>query len=478
MPYFHEALDGHTTINWAGTAAWSNGNVALAGMSYLGSCAWLAAQFDNPHLRTIIPMFTTQDTYSIWMGSGMPFLKGPLFWLCKYGEKHQNDAITPAEIESILWKLPVSELDVFTVNRQIPFYREYLAHPLPDQFWKTISVDHQIDKLDIPALIVGGWYDPFLNGTIEDYQRIKNTPLLKNQFSELLIGPWAHNPTQEFTKISFGKKASLNILLDACLQWCDHWLKQNIPAPGPKNKVRYFIMGKNDWREAQQWPPENVVEEKYFLSGEGEANDLKNNRLSQTLSHHTYQRRYLYNPLDPVLFRGEYLLYGDGWIAPIEQDEILARNDVLIYTSEPLKEELVIAGSPKITMYVSSTAPDTDFCVKLCDVHPDGKTYNLTSGFLRMRYRDSLKNPEMMENGTIYRIEIPFRPIANAFFKNHCIQLQVTSSDFPVHNRNLNTGMSCEHSTRMKEAEQTLYFGGVYDAYLSLPILRESNDQT
>lgn len=464
LPYFHEALDGHMTITWAGTAPWSNGKVALVGASYLGSCAWLATQYRNPHLRTIIPMFTTSDTFSIWMDHGLPYLKGPLTWLSLYSEKLNNKEFSYAKIEPGLWKLPVKELDLLAAGHPIPFYREYLSHNTPDPFWEKISL-HSVDNMNIPALIIGGWYDPFLQGTIEDFQRMAQSSSVNNRQSQLLIGPWAHNPALEFKGVNFGKTASVGMLMNACLKWCDQWLKLHSPAMSLNQKVRYFVMGRNAWKEAQQWPHENVGEEKLFLSGE-------EGRLSQSLSALTHNCHYHYNPRDPSLFRGRYLLYSDGWIAQVLQEEIGHRNDIVVFTSDLLEEELSIAGTVKLILHVSSSAPDTDFCAKLSDVHPNGKTYNLSPGFLRMRYRESLSNPQMMEPGEIYRVEISFRPLAHVFLKGHRLQLQVSSSDFPIHNRNLNTGMSCEDSTEIREAEQTLYTGGAYDSHLLFPVHR------
>lgn len=200
LPYFNEALDGHSTINWAGSAPWSNGNVALVGASYLGSCAWLATQYANPHLRTIIPMFTTFDTYSIWMDHGLPFLKGPLAWLSQFSQRWTRREFAYSKIEPVLWKLPVNELDVFAAGHQMPFYREYLTHRIPDQFWEKIGPQN-VESLDIPVLIVGGWYDPFVKGTIEDFQRLGHSA-----HSELLIGPGRIIRLRSLRESTLGKR--------------------------------------------------------------------------------------------------------------------------------------------------------------------------------------------------------------------------------------------------------------------------------
>ncbi len=473
-PYAYEALDGHTTVTWAGEAPWSNGRVAILGISYLGSCAWLAARYKSPYLRTVVPMFTTQNTYSVWIDKGIPFLKGPIFWLGKYGGKKTNNRLSHADLVNALWELPVNNLDMAFVNHRIPFFRDYLEHLQPDSFWKEISSQHCSDTLNIPALIIGGWYDPFLNGTIEDFQCMVKAPLTSsNHHSRLVLGPWGHNPNQKFKGIHFGEKADFNPFITSMLEWFEVWLKENEPEAAPSKRIQYFVMGKNEWKEAEQWPPSNVAYEKYFLSMKKRKSHTQQGLLSAIQSQDVDQTHFIYNPLDPVLFRGTRLLDSQAWIEQTEQSEITDREDVLIYTSESLEKELTIAGTIKLILHVSSEAVDTDFCAKICDMHPNGKAYNLTPGFIRMRYRQSLMEPLLMEPQRIYRIEISFKPVANTFLKDHCIQLQITSSDFPVHDRNLNTGLSCETSIEIKETKQTIYTGGPYDSYLLIPVLNE-----
>jgi len=473
-PFLHEGIDGNATIKWAGTAPWSNGKVALFGFSYLGSCAWLAANYKSPYLRTIIPMFTTLNTYSIWIDRGIPYLKGPLFWLSRFHSKKENKAIDHNKIRNILWELPVCELDISAVNHKLHTFRDYIEHLLPGPFWERLSVQHP-EQVDMPVLLVGGWYDPFLPGVIEDFLRLINSPIgSKNRKSHLIIGPWAHNPVQKFKGVDFGKKANFNNHLISTLNWCNEWLKDNDSNHTKDGKISYFLMGKNEWRETTKWPPENVHYERYYLDKtSGSTLGLQPHILSKAPSTHASEFHFIYDPHNPVPFRGSYLLYTDGWIGPSEQSEITARNDVIIYNSFPLKEELVVVGPMKLVLFVSSTAIDTDFCAKICDIRPDGKSYSLQAGVLRMRYRDSLTEPKMMEPGNIYKIEIPLRFTAHAFLKKHRIQLQITSSDFPAHDRNLNTGLNNESSTEIKKARQTIYAGGFYESYLLLPVLSD-----
>lgn len=471
-PFQHEGLDGYTTVQWAGTQPWSNGKVALYGFSYLGSCAWLVVPYLSPYLKTIVPMFTTQDTYSVFIDKGMFHLKGSLYWLTMFHGKGQTAKLTYQKIKKSLMKLPVSSLDKDVLGYPLKTYQNFVSHIVPDAFWAKICVNQRMNEIDIPALIVTGWYDTYLQCAIDDFIRMIDSPEhSKNRESCLVIGPWAHNPAQKFEGISYGRKADFNLQLVNTLKWCDYWLKGDKNAFKDVSKIRYFMMGKNEWRESHEWPPIQARMERYYLSS---INNEKNRcifSLFKDPPSEIAKTNYIYDPNDPVPFRGSHHLHDPAWVGPFEQGELLCRKDVITYVSEPLEEVLEIAGFVKLILYVSSTALDTDFCAKICDMRPGGESYDLQNGFVRMRYRESLHMPTLIEPGKVYRLEISLRSIAHAFLKNHRIQLQVTSCDFPVHDRNLNTGESCEFTSEIKVAEQTIYTGGQYPSHLILPIL-------
>lgn len=471
-PFQNEGLDGYHTIQWAGQQSWSNGNVALYGFSYLGSCAWLATPYHSPYLKTIVPMFTTQDTYSIFIEKGMFHLKGALYWLTTFLGRGKTPKLTYGKIKKSLHKLPVSSLDSDVIGHPIKSYQNFISHIVPDTFWAKICVNQRMSEIDIPAFIVTGWYDTYLQGAIEDFIRMSTSPEhSKNRQSCLLIGPWAHNPSQKFPGIDYGRKADFNLQLIHTLKWCDYWLKNDKNALKNMSKVKYFMMGVNEWREANEWPPKGTKPVNYYLS---EISNLKKRctyKLSKEIPEANAETHYIYDPNDPVPFRGSHHLHDPAWVGPFEQGELLCRKDVITYISDPLEETLEIAGFVKLVLYVSSSALDTDFCAKICDMRPSGESYNLQAGFVRMRYRESLHMPILVEPGKIYRLEIFLRSIAHAFLKGHRIQLQVTSCDFPVHDRNLNTGEDCEFSTEIKIAEQTLYTGRQHPSHLILPVL-------
>lgn len=471
-PYLNEGLDSYTTVQWAGQEPWSTGQVALYGFSYLGSCAWLASTYHSPYLKTIVPMFSTQDTYSIFIDKGIFHLKGSLYWLTTFFGKSFTPKLTYGKIKKSLMKLPVNQLDSDVMGHSIKAYQNFVSHITPDEFWTKICVNHRMSEINIPAFIITGWYDIATQSAVEDFLRMVNSPEhSKNQQSCLVIGPWAHNPAQKFEGIDFGRKADFQLQLINTLKWCDYWLKNEQDALKNISKIKYFMMGRNEWRESQEWPPKQARMVKYYLSPINNEKKRCLYNLTKTLPEKASSIQYVYDPLDPVPFRGKHHLHDPAWVGPFEQGELLCRKDVITFISDPLEHDLEIAGYVKLIIFVSSSALDTDFCAKLCDMRPSGEAYNLQSGFIRMRYRESLHMPLTIDPGKVYCLEIFLRSIAHAFLKDHRIQLQVTSCDFPVHDRNLNTGDSCEFSTEIKIAKQTLYTGGKYTSHLILPVI-------
>jgi uncharacterized protein len=458
FPYENEALDGYDTVEWAGKSSWSNGNVAMIGFSYAGSCAWLAASQGSKYLKTIIPLFTGQNIYRIWIDRGVPYLKDMLFWQSSY-EGRRSMEISHDKINEILGNLPINNLDFNLTGHKIRTFQEYISHTAPGQYWEKISVDKKATLMNLPVLFFAGLYDPFLQSTIDDYTRMLQAPLQsKNHKSKIVIGPWAHDPLQKFKEMDFGPKGSFKNYVNHILVWLEEFLKEQ-PQPEETAKVTYFITGKNEWNTSSIWPPKNSKGVKYFLSPQ---------KLAKSPLQETKIQQYRYDPRDPVISLGSHTVYGNGLDGPREQNFLYARKDVLVYTTEPLEKEVLAAGHAKIILYISTSAMDTDFCAKITDVDTQGKSYYLHSGMIRMAFKDSLQDPENIIPGKIYRIVISLRTLSHAFLKGHKIQVLVTSSDFPHHDRNLNTGKNSEFTIESMEALQSIHMGGEYDSHLLL----------
>lgn len=470
VPYAFEAADGNAIVEWAGRQEWSNGKVALYGFSYLGSCAWLGATGNSPYLKTLVPLFTSQDTYKGWYDRGVPYLKDMLFWISRYQER-ENQPLSHDAVDAVLAKYPAEEFDYALNGRYLRTYQQYIHHPQPGPFWSALSADQKLDRLNVPVLIYGGWYDRFIGTTIEDFNRTRNTAKMPVR---LVIGPWLHDPTDSYRDIAFPKNGHFFPQFSMMLRWFDTWLKEDADSGEWDAPVTYFVMGKNIWQEADRWPPREASDNIFHLTPRltdyemAHQGSLQPAPIAQNKVYH-----YTADPNNPVPAIGSHMVYGNGLEGPRNQAPLIDREDVLAFVTPKLAKETILAGSGKAVLHVSSDATDTDFAVKLADVYPDGKAVYVQTGYLRMRYRSSLDNPSTIKPGEIYRIEIPFPPTCYAFQEGHRIQLLVTSSDYPNHSKNLNTTKLPEESTTPRIAQQTLFIGGDYDAQLILPLMRD-----
>jgi uncharacterized protein len=455
-PYINEASDGNDTVEWAGKAPWSNGNVAVFGFSYSGTCAWLAATQGNPHLKTIIPAFVSKDTYAAWFDKGVPYLKDMLCWIAQNGTRERTKDYSD-HIEKVISSLPVKDLDITISTHKFPAYRNFLENKKPNTFWENISANTSENALETPALIIEGWYDRFVQEGINDFS--------ENNKNKLVIGPWGHIPTQKFEEADFGKEASFIKSLPTILPWCDYWLNDDKKTP-PEYDVSYFVTGSNEWRTASRWPPENASFKKLSLS----KSTTSDNILTEGASSKEFRNTFAYDPKNPMPSIGSDIIYGDDYIGPRKQDSLVLRDDVVVFASEPLEEDVTIAGPLKLVVHFSSSAPDTDIIAKISDKHPDGSSYHIQSGFIRTRHRDSLESPSFLEEGVVYAIEVPINSAAHTFKKGHSIQLLISSSDFPHHSRNLNTGADNEETSHYVSAKQTIFYGGDYDSHILLSV--------
>ncbi len=468
-PFLDEEKDGKETITQIGKFKESNGKVALWGFSYLGSCAWLTTPESSPELKTIIPINCCQNAYMGWIDRGVPYLKDILMWLSKHHGK-TGRIVSHEEVDKMILRLPVLEFDK-RLEDGIGTFKTWMYHLHSDEYWRTFSVSQRRNEIRVPVLFMGGWFDRFVNNTVDDYIKTLGVhPGGKPAASRLVIGPWGHIPTYNFPFADFGRKASFRRQFRAMIAWLNHIMYD---TPYQKFPVEYFMMGLNEWRYSNTWPPEQMRFRSYFLRSEGNANTFfGNGSILSSEPDNATEDHYIYEPENPVPSLGNRMLYGNETDGPCDQTPLYERKDILFYRSFPLVENLEIAGPIKAVIYMSSSAVDTDFAVKLCDLHPDNKSYYLINGYVRMRFLDTLFEKKGIERGAIYRIEVFLGHTAHTFLKDHRLLLQITSSDFPNHERNLNTGRSNERDSEKIKAYQTIYCGGDYLSHLILPVLK------
>ena len=297
-----------------------------------------------------------------------------------------------------------------------------------------------------------------------------------------MVGPWPHaiSRSSRIGEVDFGPDSLID-LEALTFRWNDYWLKGIDNGIMNEPPIRIFVMGANVWRDEHEWPLARTQFTNFHLHSKGNANSLHggDGTLSVTPpGEDESPDQYSYDPENPVYERGGNFSYsipgvgGSGELSgPFDQRPNERRDDVLVYTSEPLTEDLEVTGPLTCKLYISSSAPDTDFVVRLVDVHPDGRALNYSEGILRVRYRESWESPQLMEPGQVYAITIEMQPTSLVFKKGHRIRVDVTSSDFPHFDRNPNTGHEFGMDAEVQIAEQTIYHNAKYPSHIVLPVI-------
>lgn len=471
-PYIYEAMDGHDTIEWAGTREWSTGKVGTYGFSYWGSTQWLPAPMQSPHLKAMVPIVTSQDVYPRWIYNGIFRLNDVLVWHYENAPKRARSA-GGVDWDKAVRTLPLIKADD-SLGADIPAYDDWITHPRPGPYWDRVRVDDKVPAIQAPALIIDGWYDYYLDLAVEDFKRMKTAGgSAEARQSMLLVGPWTHDSKSKFNDADFGKQAPFMRQVRTILAWFDHWLKGVDNGILEDGSVRYFTMGANEWRTANEWPPVGVQHRTYYLHGDGRANSANGDGLLSVTTPETERPdTYLADPENPVPSVGGTSIFGRLKAGPFNQSEVESRGDVLVYTTAPLESEIEVTGPVRLVLYASSSAPDTDFAVKLAEVRPDGISVNVQSAVYRASNRESFIKPAFLGKGRVYRFEIPVGNTSMLFKKGHRIRLQIAGSNFPEYGRNLQTGADNGTTLKTEKAHQTVYHDRAHPSCLVLPVMR------
>lgn len=489
-PILNEAVDGFETTEWVASLPFCDGQVGLYGYSYVGMSQLLTASRQPPHLKAVAPAFTGSDHYRGWAYYGGAFCLGLNAWWTmllaqdtarRRGQETLEQRLSRAarEMPERFWTLPLTN---FFPNEELkevaPYYLDWLAHPTRDEFWHKMSVQDHFDQITVPALHMGGWYDSFIEGTLHNYVGLKakagSDQARRHQ--RLVIGPWYHNPwSQQVGSVDFGPEAT-NWLDQYQLRWFDYWLKGEDTGLIGEPPVKIFVMGENKWRDEQEWPLVRTRYVDYYLHSHGRANSLNGNGwLSPDRPTDEWPDVYIYDPRDPVPSAGgrSCCVPEISPMGPADQRPIEVRNDVLIYTSEPLEQDLEVTGPVSAELWAVSTAPDTDFTVKLIDVYPNGQSINLCDGIIRARFRESLSHPEPILPGEVYKYVVDVGSTSNLFRKGHRIRVHISSSNFPVYDRNPNTGQwpGQARLSDLQVATQTVFHDSTRLSLVRLPVI-------
>ena len=497
-PMVDEPSDGADTVDWLGRQPWCDGNVGTFGASYLGWVQWATASEAPPGLRAIAPAVTTSDYYTApWYSEGGAFsLHMSLWWstlMSFFGAQRAlaagiggPDAMMElagmlGDLEPRLAAMPSGDQPALAGS----WWPEWVRHADRDEFWQNLSVADHLDKVTVPALHVGGWFDIFAGSTARTFARMRKEAgsAEAREGQRLIVGPWDHlSYTGLYHDRQFGLMADVLAadLTGAHVAFFDRWMRGREDARGDaldgSAPVRIFVMGIDEWRDEEDWPLPDTRYTDYFLGGPGQANTAEGDGvLTPEAPGPDAGDAFTYDPADPVPTVGGRLIMPSSLnaVGPVDQREVEAREDVLCYTTPVLEEPVEVTGHVSLRLFVASSAPDTDFTGKLVDVFPDGRAIYLTDGILRARYRDSLAEPEPLEPEKVYEVTLDLSVTSNVFLPGHRIRLEVSGSNFPRYDRNTNTGgtIAEESLEEAVAANNRVLHGAGHPSRLILPII-------
>lgn len=486
-PFKHESQDGYDTVESAASLPYSNGKVGMFGASYEGATQMLCAIAHPPHLAGIFPVVTASNYHANWTYQGGAFAQWfNESWTSNLAQDTLNRQVAKnTNALAYAWKLPLNRyplLDIGIPERPggpgtlAPYFLDWLAHPNFDDYWKRWSIEDHYGQIMVPAYTVAAWYDIFQDGSLRNYIGIKayggNEAARLGQRLLVTVGGHAGSGRQ-VGEVDFGPESPVDT--DAImLLWYDHILKGIPNGVQSEKRVKIFVMGKNVWREEDDWPPARTRYTSFYLHSGGKANSLTGDgTLSEIAPTAEPTDGFIYDPSDPVPTRGGPLCCDSSHLAPGPRDQrpIEARPDVLVYTTPPLKQDLEVTGHIRVELFASSSAVDTDFTGKLLDVWPNGFAQNLTEGILRTRYRDSFETPEFMNPGQVYKVTLYLCSTSNVFLAGHSVRLEISSSNFPRFERNLNFGEDAAHSAHWLKATNTIYHDPDHLSEIILPVV-------
>lgn len=476
VPYFKEGLDGYDSIEWCAAQPWCNGKVATMGSSYLGAIQWLTALQHPPHLVTMVVRVTPSDPFVEWpTGTQSPM---HLCWI-HYTSGRANQIMDAVDWNDIYRHLPLLTMDD-VAGRHSPIWREQMQHLQLDDYWKRRCYQDKFDTLDLPVLHISGWYDDEQIGTPLNFMGMTQNGAgeLGRHNQRLIMGPWGHqvNTTSKLGDVDFGPQALID-LRGMELAWLDRWMKDEAQKEEEQKEeekseapVRIFVMGENTWRDEQEWPLARTRWTPYYLHSGGNANSrFGDGVLSTEKPEQQPPDRFRYDPARPVPFITDPVSSQIG--GPDDYAAILRRDDVLVYVTAPLQEEIEITGPIRLQLYAASSAMDTDFTAQLLDVHPTSFAQRLCDGMVRARFREGMDTPQLLQPHQVYEFNIDLWNTSQLFLKGHRIALQISSSAFPKYDRNLNNGEDLARSTRMVVARQVVYHDAQRPSALMLPVI-------
>ncbi len=469
-PFFNEGKDGLAAQTWLAEQDFCNGIIALMGRSYEGFCVWSATFGHHPAVRAIVPIVALPDPVV-----NVPWMNGSVFWnmitWAMFVHGRTNQDIEQYDWESLYGFRPLNRLD-----EQLGFlskpWRDWMDHQLKDDYWERACYMHRMNELDIPALHICGWYDDDGPSTFNNYPNARKFAGSKNE-QYILIGPWPHatNTKCVIHGVDFGPEEIID-LNGFILDWLDMQIGGRPENWGDRKRARIFLMGSNDWHDMEDWPPPGIEGQPVYLHSGGSANTMFGDGVLSTEKpgNGVAYDEYIYDPDHPTPY-----LYDAGTLqvgGPFDARPVERRDDVLCYTSAPLEDDTIICGRVFAELWVSSSAEDTEFCAKLCDVHPNGVARQLCDGNIRLAMRDSLEKTDPVPPGEIVKVRIDMWATGIRVFKGHLLRLEVASAAMPKFAAHTNTLDPPGSAVEAVIATNRVYHDSERQSKVILPVIK------
>jgi len=483
-PFRDDTPDGLDSLDWICAQPWSNGRVGMFGPSYLGGVQWAVATKRHPALQAIVPNVIPIDFWKsgYWRNGAFSLALNAL-WTCLEITSRTSDLglIPSYDLDKFFRHLPLRTLDSYA-GRPCEFWQDFLSHSQYDDYWRRMSFAHDhFDEIATPAFVMCGWYDYYPGDSFDALHGMRTLSRGKaRKQSRLIMGPWSHliSLSPKLGEVDFGVPSHLDIN-SLALRWFDCLLKDMDTGILDEPPVTIFVMGINRWRQENEWPLARTKYTDFFLHSHGSAhNNIEDGKLRQAPPGGESPDHFTYDPAHPVPTVGgnHSICWGDAFHmiqpGPFDQRTVEDRPDVLTYTTAELDADMDITGPIMLHLYAATDGPDTDWTAKLVDVHPGGRAINLTEGNIRARFRrDVHAPPELLEPGKVYEYRIELQPTSNVFLKGHRIRLEISSSNFPLWDRNPNTGHAQGEDAELRVAHQTVLHSREYPSRLVLPLI-------
>ncbi|HEX7593066.1 MAG TPA: CocE/NonD family hydrolase [Anaerolineae bacterium] len=476
-PYFQEIEDGHDSIEWCGTQSWSTGKVGTYGGSYEGWTQIYPTRLQSKY-HTAAFLICTPSMHPFregiyWSGVPMPIMG---MWTLFTSGKTNKEQIAELDWESVVNVRPLKDL-MTRIGLPSSYRDEHYRHDRLDDYYKRLWYEGVLNQTIIPCYHVTGWFDDDQRGTLDHFPALAlNHPdpnVRRNQ--KLLIGPWPHRLSTDSSKLGdfdYGAHSMVPLTKEA-IRWFDFWLKGIDNGITREPRCRLFLMGAdaNRWIETDTFPIAESKPRVFLLGANGPANSLLGKGTLGDARGASAASALTFNPERPAptpFWKENFQNGTNEDLRPIQR-----RDDVLVFTTEPLAAPLNIVGMLSAELYVSTSATDTDFVARLSDVAPDGYAQRLNAGIVRLRYRDGYEQPKLVKPGEIVQVTIDLWATGHQFKAGHRVRLEVTSSAFPTWAPNFNTGGNVWEETTPIIAENTVHHSAQYPSRLILPELPE-----